>query len=113
MKEQTPPATIIALTHNDLVERLIEECAEIIKAAQKCKIFGFDRSYGDYGHNGAVLAFEMGDAAAIMDALLSFHPELATPFAEARKSKIARALRAKADLLEELERERNARPQQS
>lgn len=107
--EPRPP--IIALTHNDLAELLIEECAEIIEAAQKCKRFGFDRVFPGYGQNGAALAYEMGDAVATIEALMSFHPELAPTYTKARNSKIARALKAKADLLEELERD--ARPKQS
>lgn len=57
------------LTIGDLLDCLVEECAEVIQAAQKCKRFGWDRVYPGYGSNMEILSSEVGDLYAILDAI--------------------------------------------
>lgn len=60
----------MTLTREDLLVLLIEECGEVIQAATKCLRFGFDADHGmGYGRNDFVLAKEVGDLVAIIDAL--------------------------------------------
>jgi hypothetical protein len=99
------PADLVAITHDDCVELVIEESAETILAAQKAKRFGFDSRFEGYGHNGTKLFEEMGDLYASIEALLSWypaerHPDLRAAFEKARRTKMQRALHAKAELME-------------
>jgi NTP pyrophosphatase (non-canonical NTP hydrolase) len=58
------------LTHDELLILLIEECAEVAKAATKCLRFGYDVDHGTgYGNNAQALAKEMGELTAVRDAL--------------------------------------------
>lgn len=57
------------LTRDELLTVLIEEAAEIIQAATKCQRFGFDRNWPGYGVNRLVLATEIGELLAVIDAL--------------------------------------------
>ena len=80
------------LTRDDLLVLLIEECGEVIQAATKCLRFGFEADHGiGYGRNDLVLAKEVGDLVAIIDALKL------DPFAMdlTYKAKIAKAEAAK------------------
>lgn len=64
-----PDLTYPELTLDDLLDGLIEECAEIIQAASKCKRFGFYRAYRSYGRNDEQLMTELGDLAGIVERL--------------------------------------------
>ena len=104
------PGDLIALTHDDIVELVIEEAAEVILAAQKVKRFGFDRIHPGHEHNGVALFRELGDLAASIEAILSRYPvarhaTLHDAFDNAMRTKISRALAAKAELMAE-QRER-------
>ena len=59
----------MALTRDELLVILIEECGEVIQAATKCLRFGYNRDQPDYGINHEVLAHEIGDLLGISDAL--------------------------------------------
>lgn len=54
------------LTLGDFLDCLVEECAEIIQAAQKCRRFGFTRTFAGYGRNDMFLAAEIGDLRGIV-----------------------------------------------
>lgn len=58
--------TYPAITLRDLLECLIEEAAEVGKAAAKILRFGWDRSYAGYGSNADQLAGELGDVMALI-----------------------------------------------
>lgn len=82
----------MTLQRDDLIIILIEECGEVIQAATKCLRFGFDRVEPLYGRNSDVLAQEVGDLLAMIDAL-----PLDRGIVEAyRKLKLAKAERAAA-----------------
>lgn len=57
------------LTREDLLIGLMEECAEVIKAASKCLRFGYNRAWPGYGRNDLVLAHEIGDVVGIANEL--------------------------------------------
>lgn len=79
------------LTTDELLVILMEECAEVIQAASKCQRFGFTREHPEYGINDKVLAAEIGDVLAIVDALpLDRHQ-----IEYFRKHKLAKATEAK------------------
>jgi len=81
------------LTVDDLLICLTEECAEVIHAATKCLRFGFHRVHLPYGVNDEVLAQEVGDLLAIIEAL-----PLDTGIINAyKKLKIAKMQQAKQD----------------
>src|SRR5258706_861329 len=81
------------LTVDDLLIGLTEECAEVIHAATKCLRFGFHRVHLPYGVNDEVLAQEVGDLLAIIEAL-----PLDTGIINAyKKLKIAKMQQAKQD----------------
>lgn len=63
------PVTPDRLTTDELLVILMEECAEVIKAASKCLRFGYTREQPEYGVNDKVLAAEIGDVLGIVDAL--------------------------------------------
>lgn len=48
---------------------LIEEAAEVIKAATKCLRFGFKHEEPNYGRNDEVLACEVGDFLGVLDSI--------------------------------------------
>lgn len=75
------------LTREELLVLLMEECAEVIRAASKCLRFGWDRDHPDYGRNDLVLAMEAGEAVAVMEALQLNEME----FSMARKMKMIKA----------------------
>ena len=81
------------LTVDDLLICLTEECAEVIQATTKCLRFGYSRLYPGYGVNHEVLAKEVGDLLAIIEAL-----PLDTGIINAyKKLKIAKMQQAKQD----------------
>lgn len=80
------------LTTDELLVILMEECAEVIQAASKCLRFGFTRYQPEYGNNDKVLAAEIGDLLAMVDAL----PLDKGQIAHFRKHKLAKAEKAKA-----------------
>jgi NTP pyrophosphatase (non-canonical NTP hydrolase) len=81
------------LTDDELLIGLTEECAEVIQAATKCLRFGWHRLYPTYGVNHEVLAQEIGDLLAIIEAL-----PLDTGIIGAyKKLKIAKMQQAKQD----------------
>lgn len=84
-------------TDNELLDLLVEECAEVIKAAQKCKRFGMTREYRDYGRNDIVLAAELGDVHAMVHAIIEKNPMMRPAEQNARTSKLQRALAAKTE----------------
>jgi hypothetical protein len=57
------------LTTEEKLVILMEECAEVIKAASKCLRFGWDRKQEGYGQNDLVLAEEVGDLLGIIRAI--------------------------------------------
>jgi NTP pyrophosphatase (non-canonical NTP hydrolase) len=76
-----------------LLTVLMEEAAEVIQAAAKCKRFGWARNEPGYGINHEYLAKEVGDFIAIVDAL-----RLNRLIVEkSRESKIDRVLKARRD----------------
>jgi NTP pyrophosphatase (non-canonical NTP hydrolase) len=80
------------LTRDDLLVLLIEECGEVIQAATKCLRFGFEADHGvGYGRNDLVLAQEVGDLVAVIDALKLDASAMDLTF----KAKIAKAEAAK------------------
>jgi len=79
------------LTTDEKLVILMEECAEVIKAASKCLRFGYTRNHPSYGDNDKVLSSEVGDLLGIVESL----PLDATLMQEARETKIARAEKAK------------------
>jgi hypothetical protein len=80
------------LTKDELLVLLIEECGEVIQAATKCLRFGFQSDHGlGYGRNDLVLAKEVGELQAVMEALY-LDPDTVY---WARLGKIARAQKAK------------------
>lgn len=58
-----------ALSREESLILLIEECGEVIQAATKCLRFGFDRNQPGYGVNHEVLAQEVGDLIGVVDSL--------------------------------------------
>lgn len=48
---------------------LIEECAEVIQAASKCKRFGSDNHFEGYGNNRERLSSEIGDLLGVIGSL--------------------------------------------
>ncbi len=82
----------MSLTREEKLELLIEECAEVIIAVTKIQRFGWDTEEPGYGVNCTELAKEMGDLAAMIDAVsphLSFGD--VEEFCRQKNSKIARA----------------------
>lgn len=59
------------LSREELLILLIEECGEVIQAATKCLRFGFDSDHrvNGYGRNDHALSRELGEVAAVCDAL--------------------------------------------
>lgn len=95
-----PFAEIIAreLTLEDKLVLLIEECAEVAKAATKCLRFGYRANHGTgYGQNDVVLAGEIGDVLGVIDSL----PLDRTIVEGTRAVKIEKAERAKAQFHKE------------
>jgi hypothetical protein len=87
----------MALTTDEKLVLLIEECGEVIQAATKCLRFGYDRDWPDYGRNDRVLAKEIGDLIGVIDAL----PLDWNTIADFRRMKMAKAERAKASIAQE------------
>lgn len=58
-----------AMTMEEKLILLVEECGEVIQAATKCLRFGWDRNQPDYGVNHEVLAREIGDLIGVVNAL--------------------------------------------
>jgi hypothetical protein len=81
----------MALTREDKLVLLIEECGEVIQAATKCLRFGWDRDFPDYGVNHEVLAREVGDLLAVVDEL----PINRVLVTANKRGKMAKAERAK------------------
>lgn len=80
------------LTQDDLLILLIEECGEVIQSATKCLRFGYEVDHGvNYGRNDLVLAREVGDLVAVIDALKLDPFEMDKTY----QAKIAKAERAK------------------
>lgn len=76
------------MTKDELLILLIEECSEVIKAATKCLRFGYSSDHGlGYGRNDLILAKEVGETVAIIDALELDKEEFMNGFSE----KISRA----------------------
>lgn len=48
---------------------LIEECAEVIKAATKCLRFGYNHDEPGYGNNSEILSSEIGDVLGMARSL--------------------------------------------
>lgn len=83
--------TGIALTRDELLDLLIEECAEVIQAATKCKRFGFESGHATgYGRNDIALAKEMGNLYAVLGAV-KMGPDAILALAETFKTKMAKA----------------------
>jgi hypothetical protein len=81
------------LTLPEMLVVLMEECAEVSKAASKCLRFGYDTKGPDgYGINRKVLASEIGDLLGIVDALPDIEQYLVST---ARNAKLRRAEEAK------------------
>ena len=80
------------LTRDDLLVLLVEECGEVIQAATKCLRFGWPRDMPGYGTNNVVLASEVGDLLAVVEALRLDQRALTL----ARDGKIEKAEMAKA-----------------
>jgi len=80
------------LTIDEKLVILMEECAEVIKAASKCSRFGWDREQPEYGQNDKVLAAEIGDMLGMIDSL----PLDWTQIEYFRKRKLEKAEKAKA-----------------
>jgi hypothetical protein len=84
----------MALTRDELLVLLIEECGEVIQAATKCLRFGFDVDHGTgYGNNRTALSKECGELRAVIEAL----PLNRIIERQGCEHKIARAEKAKAD----------------
>jgi len=81
-----------ALTTDEKLVILMEECAEVIKAASKCLRFGWDREQEGYGQNNLVLAEEVGDLLGIIRAI----PLDQERIAHYSHNKLAKAEKAKA-----------------
>lgn len=64
----TPPIRI-ALTLDERLILLIEECGEVIQAATKCLRFGYNRDQPGYGVNSDVLSKEVGELLGVVGAL--------------------------------------------
>lgn len=79
------------LTTDELLVVLMEECAEVIKAASKCLRFGYTRNHPSYGDNDKVLSSEVGDLLGVVMAL----PLDSDLIVEHRDSKMRRMLEAK------------------
>jgi NTP pyrophosphatase (non-canonical NTP hydrolase) len=81
-----------ALTREERLIILIEECGEVIQAATKCLRFGWDRYQPEYGVNHEVLAREAGDLLGMLDSL----PLDGDMLDAHRRRKLDKATRAKA-----------------
>ncbi len=57
------------MTRDEILVVVIEEAAEVIKAATKIQRFGWDRNQPGYGINNEVLAMEIGDLLGAIDGL--------------------------------------------
>jgi NTP pyrophosphatase (non-canonical NTP hydrolase) len=53
-----------------LLDKLMEELCEVGYAASKCKQYGMDLFYPDYGRNNDKLAQEVGDLLGVIDQLI-------------------------------------------
>lgn len=84
------------LTQDELLDVLIEECAEVIQAATKIKRFGWDRYHPGYGFNRTELAREIGDVMGVIDAL-DLQPGVMREVQDARASKLDKMRVAKRD----------------
>jgi hypothetical protein len=83
-----------ALTRDELLVLLIEECGEVIQAATKCLRFGYDVDHGTgYGNNRNALAKGAGELSAIIGELRLGN---ISHFSEGYETKIERAQVAKA-----------------
>ena len=80
-----------ALTREELLVILIEECAEVTKAVTKIQRFGWTTYWPHYGVNSDVLAAEIGDLLGIIDAL----PHARSIAAQFRANKIERVIHAR------------------
>lgn len=89
----------MSLTLDEKLVLLIEECGEVIQAATKCLRFGFTHDEPGYGVNSTKLAQELGDLVGVVDAL----PLDWATLTQFRRTKIARAERAKAKHLKSKE----------
>lgn len=58
-----------ALSTEEKLIILIEECGEVIQAATKCLRFGPNGNHKDYGNNSIRLAAEIGDLLGMIDSL--------------------------------------------
>lgn len=58
-------------SRDDLLDILIEECADIIQAATKCKRFGWERDYPGCGVNRTAVAREIGDFKGVVAAIMT------------------------------------------
>lgn len=82
----------MALTREDKLILLIEECGEVIQAATKCLRFGYDSNHiPEYGRNDVVLSEEIGDLLAVVDSLdLQDAAVQSTRTAKMRKAELAK-----------------------
>lgn len=93
-----PRLNTAELSEEELLVLLIEECAEVQKAATKCLRFGFRANHiPEYGVNSEVLAREMGELHAVANALYGayFRPMDCDAWRAGFVDKMERALEAK------------------
>jgi hypothetical protein len=79
------------LTRDELLDILIVECSEVIKAAMKCKRFGWNNYFEGYGSNDRVFGLELGDMQAVADELLKQNPDIKPAHDAAYDTKIGKA----------------------
>jgi len=58
-----------SLTRRDLLNTLVDDCAEVIHAIQKCTRFGYDREWPGYGINHVKLTEKVCDLLAVLQLL--------------------------------------------
>lgn len=81
------------ITREEALDLLIEEAAEVIKAAIKCKRFGFDTTWKGEQH-GEVLAKELGDLEGTRQMIKWDFTQL-TSYSWAASTKMDRYLQAR------------------
>jgi hypothetical protein len=84
-----------ALSLEDLLVVLIEECAEVTKASTKCLRFGFARDEPEYGRNDVSLSEEIGDLLGVIDELRRRGSLSEDAIIQKRVGKIAKVIRAR------------------
>ena len=92
----------VTLTHDELLDNLVEECAEAIIVVQKIKRFGWESCHpkNPIQLNNELLAIEMGHVRAVINKILEMHPHLVGMHSQACKDKIPNAIKWKIVKLE-------------